>query len=411
MPLKLRSRPGRPGLLSISHRRDRLQWSGTSIPSSYVFPSGTPPAKSNFRRRLEGVNSLFCPNLSCLEPLCSVHVESNSMPPPRKSSLPWAQIHSQATVPCKHDCFVDSAVDMDPPFWSADEIESFKVILEIAPDMTPCDLADLCFKPCREVYYHRSLLYPGDHKEVQPEDKKGKQRALQFNDDGSIGFTPNEPCHHAGPCDNSSECSCFRNKSHCQRNCRCPLKCNRRWRGCRCSKTRSGWSCGTKRCPCLEALRECDPELCLSCGCKDESTSCRNSQIRRGEHKEIEVKQSRWGLGAYLTQRVKTDDLITEYNGELIYEPTFESRGEVANHRGRSYVFGLNNTFSLDAAYLGNSSRFIDHSAGVDSGKRANCRAQVRLVNGEHRIGIFALQDLEVGAEVLIDYGSEFFTK
>lgn len=33
----------------------------------------------------------------------------------------------------------------------------------------------------------------------------------------------------------------------------------------------------------------------------------------------------------------------------------------------------------------------------------------VKLVNGEHRIGIYALQDLEAGREVLMNYGTEFF--
>jgi SET domain-containing protein len=35
----------------------------------------------------------------------------------------------------------------------------------------------------------------------------------------------------------------------------------------------------------------------------------------------------------------------------------------------------------------------------------------VKLVNGEHRIGIYALKDLEAGAELWMNYGPKFFSK
>jgi histone-lysine N-methyltransferase EZH2 len=35
--------------------------------------------------------------------------------------------------------------------------------------------------------------------------------------------------------------------------------------------------------------------------------------------------------------------------------------------------------------------------------------SQVKLVNGEHRIGIYSTQNLESGSELWIDYGPEFF--
>ena len=92
-----------------------------------------------------------------------------------------------------------------------------------------------------------------------------------------------------------------------------------------------------------------------------------------------------------------------EYTGELIYEPTAESREydyhlyidgpqihlthrDVVKHRDRNYVFGLNNTVSIDSSYAGNETRFINHMPKP----KANSCPQVWLVNGEHRIGIFA---------------------
>lgn len=167
-----------------------------------------------------------------------------------------------------------------------------------------------------------------------------------------------------------------------------------------------------KRCSCLEARRECDPELCVKCGCRDPETStCGNSQIQQGHFKKLEVKESRWGAGVFLLEPAKQGELIVEYVGELIYEMTFDSRGEVAEHLGRSYVFGLNNTLSLDSSRAGNMSRFINHSgsSGVSSETQYNCRAFARLVNGEHRIGIFAIMNIDAGTEILIDYGPVFF--
>ncbi|KAF9244981.1 SET domain-containing protein [Melanogaster broomeanus] len=430
LPLRLRPQFNEVGLLSTSRRRDRLKWSGNTIPSSYIFPSRTQPANLDLRHRLESANSLFCPNLNCVEPLCSLHVELSSMPFPKKSRFPLSQILGQAIASCRNECFLDTQGEQGRPLWDAGEIDMFKVIFEICPDMTPCELAELCLKPCREVLYYRNLVYPDNSEDIQPVDIKGKRRALNFNvlseDICQQCGISNDPCHHVGPCDSSSDCRCFRNKSHCQRNCHCQIECIRRWQGCRCPKASSIMTCVTESCACVEAMRECDPQLCLSCGCnmftirRDENTTCRNSQVQRAMGKELEVKKSSWGLGAFLVEPVKAGDLISssftptidaEYNGELIYEPTVESRGELADHRNRCYVFNLNDTFSLDATYVGNVSRFIDHYADAEQREGVNCQALIRLVNGDHRIGIFALQDLEAGTEVLINYGSMFFTK
>lgn len=415
LPFKLFSTPGKTGLFTSSRRRDLLKWNGITIPCSYSFPSSL-LSHSILQHRLERTNALFCPNLNCVEPLCPVHVDMNPVPSPRKQTIRLSELLKRVKHPCEAGCFLQSMTAEVLPCWSEDAINSFKSIYHIEPDMTPCDHAELCFKPCYEVLYYRRLLYPDldEHQTARSNgEHKGKSRSLEFRDVDPLKFTPNDPCHHSGPCDVSSDCLCFKNKAHCQRNCRCPAKCARRWKGCRCAKARDGMSCVKfKRCSCVEARRECDPELCVKCGCRDPETStCGNSQIQQGRSKELEVKESRWGIGVFLLESATLGELIVEYVGELIYELTFDSRGEVADHLGRSYVFGLNKTLSLDSSRAGNASRFINHSGASDTSGETqyNCRAFARLVNGEHRIGIFAIMNIDPGTEILIDYGPVFF--
>ncbi|KAG6910795.1 hypothetical protein DXG01_007684 [Tephrocybe rancida] len=100
---------------------------------------------------------------------------------------------------------------------------------------------------------------------------------------------------------------------------------------------------------------------------------------------------------------VRAIALTEKYTGELLYEVTTICRDFVSRHRGRNYLFQLNPTISVDSAKVGNESRFINHDPN------ANCHACVRLVNGEHRIGLFALRRIEAGSELLLNYGDLFF--
>ncbi|TFK58718.1 hypothetical protein BDN72DRAFT_743809, partial [Pluteus cervinus] len=64
---------------------------------------------------------------------------------------------------------------------------------------------------------------------------------------------------------------------------------------------------------------------------------------------------------------------------------TTMNHSHIARHRGRAYLFNLNESLRIDGSYVGNVSRYINHHNGLD-----NCVANVRLVNGEHRIAMHA---------------------
>ena len=227
------------------------------------------------------------------------------------------------------------------------------------------------------------------------------------------------PCDHEGDCMNilpgsedALKCSCIE-RGFCLKFCGCSVECKLRFAGCKCKKGK----CRTKVCPCFASGKECDPDLCLSCGASDhpfltsvsapldESTVvCHNTCLHRKQGKHIVVGRSGiHGWGSFTRKAIEKNDFIVEYTGEVITQNESERRGRIYDKLDSNFLFNLNEECCVDASRKGNKAKFVNHSADP------NCQPSIHLTSGgDHKIGIFAKRNIAAGEELSFDYGKEF---
>ncbi|KAF2032179.1 SET domain-containing protein, partial [Setomelanomma holmii] len=223
------------------------------------------------------------------------------------------------------------------------------------------------------------------------------------------------PCAHEGSCVKAN-CRCFREGVTCEKTCKCPPSCNRRFPGCSCSFDNLEGSrvCGAKRgCLCVKFKRECDADLCGSCGATEIldpinryneellHERCTNVGIQRGVPKKTLLGQSEvHGFGLYAGQDIRKDDMIGEYTGEIISNEESERRAVIYEYEKNMYLFKLNKKQEVDATYMGNKVRFINNA----NKNLTNCHPKVLLCNTVFRVALYASVDIEAGTEFFFHY-------
>ena len=132
-------------------------------------------------------------------------------------------------------------------------------------------------------------------------------------------------------------------------------------------------------------------------GQKDEF--CKNTVIQRAAFPETAVfKTSGCGHGLFTLEDLAKGALIAEYRGEVITQAECLRRMAGYTLSEAFYFAHLDSGLVLDAAEYGSCARFANHSC------EPNCTLQKWITNGEPRVCLVALKDIQSGSELTYNY-------
>ncbi|KAI5620223.1 histone-lysine N-methyltransferase, H3 lysine-36 and H4 lysine-20 specific [Silurus asotus] len=145
-------------------------------------------------------------------------------------------------------------------------------------------------------------------------------------------------------------------------------------------------------------LYECHPQVCPA------AERCQNQCFTKREYSQVEIFRTLsrgWGLRCY--HDIKKGAFVSEYVGEVIDEEECRARIKQAqeNDIGNFYLLTLDKDRIIDAGPKGNQARFMNHCC------QPNCETQKWTVNGDTRVGLFALVDIAAGTELTFNYNLE----
>lgn len=111
-------------------------------------------------------------------------------------------------------------------------------------------------------------------------------------------------------------------------------------------------------------------------------------------HARFAIRRSKPGMGygLFATNVIEAGNFVLEYKGRHV--PT-----DVADSLKTRYLFEIDSSWTIDGSSRANTARYVNHSCAP------NCEVELR----SGKVLIFANRDIEVGEELTIDYGEEYF--
>lgn len=163
---------------------------------------------------------------------------------------------------------------------------------------------------------------------------------------------------------------------------------------CNCKQTPNNSHCGD----------DCINRLVLS-ECPA-SHRCQNQRIQRHEWapglEKFMTDSKGWGVRTKLP--IKNGEFILEYVGEVVSDSEFKERMQtIYANDNHHYCLHLDGGLVIDGHRMGGDGRFVNHSC------QPNCEMQKWSVNGQFRMALFALRDIEAGEELTYDYNFSLF--
>uniref|UniRef100_A0A0N5AHQ1 Histone-lysine N-methyltransferase n=1 Tax=Syphacia muris TaxID=451379 RepID=A0A0N5AHQ1_9BILA len=134
------------------------------------------------------------------------------------------------------------------------------------------------------------------------------------------------------------------------------------------------------------------------CSC---SIRCPTRVLQRGRRNLVAIARTlHCGWGVFALEKIPENRFVVEYVGEVL------SPQDARKRKDPYYQFEVSEdgqiSYVIDAKNFGNESAFINHSC--DPNLVAVPVYVERMIPGYHRIGFFALRDIERGEELTLDY-------
>ncbi|KAF9017399.1 hypothetical protein BDZ89DRAFT_1074837 [Hymenopellis radicata] len=420
------------GLLWAIHQRDRpnvLDWFTENEVEKLQNIRKPPASVFDAINTCEPAYCSLCERVACGTHRPEKDEETNSRLPvllQKVAKLSAEELHDSDVTPCGAACFkhldMDRYEDESKVISDINEDQFIIGVLKIDPDIPPCDLSFTSKLPCNQIFLYRARFL----KQADVRRDAGRTSS------GPSHLRDVHPCVHDGPCDNTAmDCRCYLTGRQCLRSCNCALTCDRRRKGCSCYV--DGGCIKSNKCPCAEQEQECDPELCRKCGARNQIAQtrvdpdspgsshkriCNNVDVQRATINDnlIEIRRSKYGSGAFSS----SSDVMgaNTYLGEHLWE-SLAVDGVLAKYTKRNYLFLLNDEVNIDAASMGNVTRYLnDRPESEKERKRskcgdkyANCSAEIVYVNEEKHIVLRTGPAVDARNELTLSYGDKYWGK